>query len=87
MESRGRESGDQHHRDRQPEVELYESQSVGIPLASGADEGYRAGLRSHDRQADHPPAHLLAGENVVVDRRRWPRPPQTVSDDADERED
>jgi hypothetical protein len=53
------------HRDGQAEVELHESQPVGVALAGRA--GHRDGteLRRHHRQANGPPRQAPAGEQVA----------------------
>ena len=54
--------GEDHHRDRQPEVKLHEAHAVDISLAGGGDEGDGARLRRHDRKTHGVPRHGFAGQ-------------------------
>ncbi len=74
-----------HHRDRQPEVELHESHAVDIGLAGGRNERDRARLRRHDRQADRVPGHMPAGDHERAHIVRASSPPEAVQRHVSER--
>ena len=73
-----------HHRDRQAEVDLDEPHAVGVRLAGRADHGDGAELRGHHRQTDGPPRQASAAEEIALDLVRALAQPQSVPDDPDQ---
>ena len=63
-----RDRGDRedHHRDRQAEVELDEAHPVGVCLTGRGEERDGARLRRHDRQRDDPPRCGAARHEVAL---------------------
>ena len=72
-----------HHRDRQAEVELHEAHAVDVSLAGGGDERDRAGLGRHDREAHRVPRHCLAGKQIVAGGCAAAPPPEPEAGDRD----
>src|SRR5690606_4026320 len=62
-----RRDREDHHRQRQSEVELHEAHPVVEALARGADHGDGAELRRHHRKADGPPGIAPVAEEVPLD--------------------
>ena len=69
------------HRQRQREVELDETQPVGVALSGRADHRDRAQLRGHHRDAGGPPGNAALGEEVALDLVAVLRALQAVVDD------
>ena len=69
-----------HHRERQAEVELDEAKAGEVRLARRADERHGAHLRRHHGQADRPPRQRSVAEKVALDLVRPFRAPQPVVD-------
>ena len=80
---RGR--ADDHHRDRQSEIELHEAHAVDVGLPGGGDEGDGAGLRGHDRERHGVPRHRFAGQQVAIDCVAAAAAIQPVRNDEGER--
>ena len=75
-----------HHRQRQPEVELHEAHAVDISLPSGSDKGDGAGLRRHDGKTHGPPGHGFARQKIIPDGLFPAALVQSVADDHDQGE-
>ena len=84
VEERHERHRQDHHRERQAEVELDEAHAVGIRLAGRADQRDGAELRRHHRQADRPPRQAAVGEQVPFDAGAGLGPPQAVDDDPEQ---
>ena len=87
MEDRHRRGREDHHRDRQSEIELHEAHAVDVGLAGGGDEGDGARLRRHDGERHGVPRHGLAGQQILVDGVAAAALVEAVDDDEDERAD
>ena len=74
-----------HHPDRQAEVELHEAHSIHIGLAGGGEEGDGAGLGGHDRQQHGIPAHAAVGQKVAGDVLAAAALPDPVDHNKDQR--
>src|SRR5215469_2239200 len=64
-----------HHGDRQSEIELHEAHSVLVTLPRGGEKGDRAGLGRHDRQANRQPSSIATPSQVRVDAADAARSP------------
>ena len=84
VEKRHERDAEDHHRQRQPEVELHEPHSVGGALPRRADHRHGGELRRHDGQSDGPPRQAAIGEEVSLDLLRAARPSQPVDHDVRE---
>ena len=70
-----------HHRERQAEIELHEAQAGEVRLAGRPDDRDGAHLRRHHRQPDRPPRQRSVREEVAVDFVGPLRSAQAVDDD------
>ena len=75
---------DDHHREREPEIELDESKAIGRALRGGPDHRDGGQLCGHDREADCPPGQAPAREEISLDPGGPPRTPNAVYPDVGE---
>ena len=73
--------GQDHHGERQREIELNEAQAVGVALTRRADHGDGTQLGRHHREASRPPGNAPLGEEVALEFVAVFRAPETVVDD------
>ena len=62
---RQEQHADEHASDHVAERELKERHVAGVGAGRHADEAERAGFRGDDREADRPPRHRSAGQEVI----------------------
>ena len=80
------DGGEDHHRNRQTEVELHEAHPVLVGLAGSGEERDGTRLCGDDRQPDRPPPEIGAPANEAV-HRLDPNAERTVANDGGDRRD
>ncbi len=83
VQQRDDRHAEDHHREREPQVQLDEAHAVRGALTRRADHRDRRELCRHHREAHDPPRQALVGEEVARDRVGVLRLPDAVHDYPD----
>ena len=84
VEKRHQGDAQDHHGERQAEVDLDEAHAIDVALPRGAHERDRARLRRHHREPDGIPGHGALREEEIFEA--FVPPAGAVPDENDERE-